>query len=115
MKPETKKTSPIPAGFGNDWKGVFKKAFSFPIAPRRQFRRLMIATCVFFVIVATFHAYFFYSLVSHDIFPYTSGSTTTGPKINEKKLNAVLLRYETKAGVQQTALTLAPVVLDPSR
>jgi hypothetical protein len=95
-------------------KGSLKKSFTFPIAPRRQFRALMIVVFLLFIGVVSFHMYFFYKINSPAIFiPDTQAAT--GPSVNEGRLTSVLSRYQAKQALLLTTSTLAPAVAEPSQ
>ncbi len=89
--------------------------FVFPIRPRRQFRRLMIAATVLFAVVFALHIYLFYRIQSGSMFQGVASPTAVIPAVNETKLATVLLRFEDKAVIRSAALGLVPAVSDPSR
>lgn len=92
-----------------------RKIFFFPMSPRRQFFRLMVVLLVLFLALASFHAYFFYRISSHDIFQTSAVQAPTGPTVNEQKLTSVLSRYDAKEATRATAPALVPPVLEPSK
>ncbi len=88
--------------------------FTFPIAPTRQFRYLVIAVFLALLCTIAFHTYFFYVVESQGIFQ-NDQVATTGPKVNDKKLTSVLSRYDKKNSVRTAALQIAPAVSDPEK
>jgi hypothetical protein len=96
-------------------KAVFGSVFSFPISPRRQFRRLVFVMFTMLILVIFAHLYLFNRISSHNIFTSTVIPVSTASVINEKKLTDVLTRYEAK-NKKRIELQMNPVVVgDPSR
>ena len=86
------------------------------MSPRRQFRRLMVAAIVLFVGLVGFHMYLFHRVETQTIFRSGEAAPVVlGQTVNEKKLNAVLARFEDKEKARAEALTLTPAVLEPSK
>jgi hypothetical protein len=97
------------------WNAQFKGFFRFEITPRRQFKRLMVATFVVGVVLLGFHAYLFYLVETHGVFETIKTAPTPATVVSEKKLTMVLERFENKALIRATAVQLSPVVKDPSQ
>ena len=89
--------------------------FSFPVSPRRQFRRLMFCLFGMLILIIFGHMYLFNRVASRNIFQSTVVSATTAPVINEKKLGDVLFRYEAKSKKRMEFQMNPIVVSDPSR
>ena len=89
--------------------------FSLPVAPTRQFHRLLIVCGIVFVGIVGFHVYIFRAIESRDIFGDGTASATPAPKVDAKKLEAVLKRYADKEAVRATVPTLVPPVSDPGK
>lgn len=91
------------------------RIFSFPISPRKQFRRLVFVLIIALAGVVLFHVYLFHRISSRNIFQSTVAPASTAPIINEKKLTDVLSRYEEKSKKRMELQTNPVVVEDPSR
>jgi hypothetical protein len=91
------------------------KVFAFQVSPRRQFRNLTIVWAVIIVLLTAYHVYFFKQIESQSIFETDMSSLPTLPKVNTKKLDSVLERYEIKKNTQSTVLKLDPFVSEPSK
>ncbi len=96
-------------------KKFFAGKFTFPVVPRRQFRKLMIAATALFAVVLALHIYLFYRIESGTIFQTAPAQTATIPAVNQAKLATVLQRFEDKAVIRSAAPSLVPAVSDPSR
>lgn len=93
----------------------FKKMFVFQVSPRRQFRNLVVFWTVMIVLLTAYHVYFFKQIESQSIFETDMSSLPTLPKVNSKKLDTVLDRYEVKKNTQVTTPKLNPIVSEPSK
>ena len=95
---------------------LMQGVFVFPMSSRRQFRRLMIVTSVLLLVSIGFHVYFFRRVESGILFQSPASlPVQTGATVNETKLANVLDRYEKKSTVRAAALSLVPLVAEPSK
>ena len=96
-------------------KKVFKSIFTFPISPRKQFRRLAVVTFIALIGVIAFHIQFFTQIQNQSLFQVTTAPAATIQTVNEKKLTMVLSRYQDKSTTRDAALNLVPLVSNPSQ
>ena len=87
----------------------------FPIAPARQFKKLIITAFVIGLCIIVLHMYLFYRVNSSDIFGVRSTDLPAKPSINEAKLKSVLTRFAEKETKRGAAESLTPTVADPSQ
>ncbi len=92
-----------------------RAVFSFPIAPYRQFRRLMIGGSILLIAVICVHMYLFQSILSHNIFQSTGIQAPVAPVVNAKKLDSVLSRYEAKSQTRLQLQTNPVSITDPGK
>jgi hypothetical protein len=92
-----------------------KGMFTFPIAPQKHFRRLLLISTLLLVGDVGYHFYFFRQILSHDINQVTATEVTLPTVVNSKKLEGVLLRYEAKNKKRIDLQTTPTAVADPSK
>ena len=100
--------------FTERWKEAMGRFFRFDFLPRRQFRRLTVATFALGLVIVGLHAYLFYRVEGHTIFAARATAQAPAPVVNEGQLGMVLQRFEDKAIIRSTAVELVPAVPDPS-
>lgn len=108
-------TKPKLAGKNFSMKGKLSKFFSFPIAPYRQFKRLLFISIALFIGLVVYHIYFFKSAASIDVFHGEVTTKIPAPKVDDKKLDSVLKRYADKETARAGAMKLVPPVVDPGK
>ena len=88
--------------------------FVFPVAPRRQFRRLFYVCLFVLVVSVAAHAYVLYRIHDHDIFFANSAAVETLPSVDQGKLQGVLDQYAAKSAREQAGPALNPPVAQPN-
>ena len=88
--------------------------FVFPIAPRRQFRRLVYISLAVLVVSIAAHAYVLYRIHDNQLFFANSTSVQPIPSVDESRLQAVLTDYDAKASREQAGSTANPSVVQPN-
>jgi hypothetical protein len=96
----------------NAW---FGKLVSFPMAPRRQFHRLVVLGIATLLIVTAAHLYLFYRIQSYNFLSGTAVDDAPAPKVNQGKLKNVLDRYAQKANTRVDVGVLVSPVADPAK
>ncbi len=91
------------------------KFASFNVAPDRQFKRLLIISTTLFLGIAFYSFLIFNDVRFSDAKKYEGDISTPMPKIDQNKLNSVLLEYKQKAEYQNAAINLIPMDLNPGK
>lgn len=80
----------------------FKKIFGFPFAPKKHFKRLVIVSLCLLIVTVGIHVILFQRILSESAFDITGEMEAV--TINEKKLEAVLLKFEEKEAVRSAVV-----------
>ena len=93
---------------------LMSELFVFPIAPRRQFRRLVYICLTVLVLSVAAHAYVLYRIHDNQLFFANSTPVESLPSVNDTKLQAVLSEYDAKADREQAGSAATPTVVQPN-
>ena len=93
---------------------IVTQLFVFPVAPRRQFRRLVYFCLAVLLLSVALHGYVLYRIHDHQIFFANSAKVETLPTVDEAKLQSVLSEYSAKASQEQAAQVANPSVAEPN-
>ena len=93
---------------------IISEIFVFPVAPRRQYRRLVYICLAVLVLSVAAHEYVLYRIRDHQLFFANSSTVEPLPSVDDAKLQTVLTQYDAKASREQAGQTAEPVVLQPN-
>lgn len=94
---------------------LFARIGRFSVAPRRQFRRLLVVVFVIFVLSVAFHGYVLYRIHTHKLFFLSADVPVELPRVDEAKVQSVLSEYEGKQLRKNAAVTVLPPATLPNK
>ena len=92
-----------------------KNIFSFSVAPKRQFKLLLVVSFFVLLLFTLVEGYIFYMISHKQGIQSTDGNPQVSETVREQTLSGVLARYTQKDSFRAQVLTKIPMISEPSR